>query len=90
MFKGKSAEDIVIRNLKVNFDRATKWNSLSDNGILLIPIKVLINLKLARDLIMKMVQQDPTLRPSIDEILAHPFFTTPYIQSSPKNKQTAR
>jgi len=36
MFKGKSAEDIVIRNLKVNFDRSTKWNSLSDNGILLI------------------------------------------------------
>lgn len=75
MFKGKSAEDIVIRNLKVNFDRASKWNSLSDN---------------ARDLINKMVEQDPTLRPSIDEILGHPFFTSPSFQGSPKNKQTTR
>ncbi len=61
MFKGKTVEDIIIKNLEGNFNKLSmKWNSLSKN---------------ARDLIYKMINKDPLKRPSIGTILEHPFFT---------------
>jgi len=61
MFKGRTVEDIIHKNLEGNFNRLSmKWNALSKN---------------ARDIILKMTSKDPLKRPSIDTILEHPFFT---------------
>jgi len=60
MFKGKTVEDIIHKNLEVNFSKVSlKWNSLSKN---------------ARDLIVKMTNKNPFQRPTISECLSHAFF----------------
>jgi len=72
MFKGKTVEEIIHKNLDVSFSKMSmKWNSLSKN---------------ARDLIVKMTHKNPFQRITISECLAHPFFQqTPKNELNPSH-----
>jgi serine/threonine protein kinase len=60
LFKGKNATDIISKNLNVKIDKNSHaWNLLSLS---------------AKDLIQKMISRNPAKRPTIDQILKHPFF----------------
>jgi len=61
LFKGRDLQEISNKNREMIIDeRAERWHSLSDN---------------AKHLIEKMTEKDPKRRPSINSILAHPFFS---------------
>jgi len=74
LFKGKNATAIISKNLNVKIDKnSSPWNLLSDNGTFIF-LNSSHPFSIAKDLIQKMISRNPAKRPSIGEILKHPFF----------------